>query len=268
MLTDEVIPFKSPEQYLSTDFVSKRNMAAWIKQQPLVAAQDYCRNLLIKRKEKKNLVYSPSQVELRSLPMPSIITYQNLFGDYYKLCEGLGFKNKYRNTNQFKWVNINSAFNEIIIDSRESLPLHIEHPTQIQCLNYGDYALDKPELNQRIFIERKEIKDAINSFTKNLERFIKEIGRAEQDAANLIVIVELSLSDALSFNYIPYIKRFTKLTPEFLFRNIRDLIQNYNIQFLFVKNKQESAEMVKKILLSNGEIKNYDVQLLYDEKKL
>lgn len=55
LLTGETINFKTKDQYLNSDFNDKNNMKKWLKEQPLDRAQEYCRNLLIKRKKDKNL---------------------------------------------------------------------------------------------------------------------------------------------------------------------------------------------------------------------
>ena len=103
----------------------------------------------------------------------------------------------------------------------------------------------------------------------NLDRFKREIERAKEDNANLIVLIEDSLSRALSFNYLPYISRKIKATPEFIFKNTRDLIQEYpHIQFLFVNGRKESVRVMKKIFFSECLYKKMDLQLAYDRKLL
>ena len=94
--TNELIKFKNKEQYFSSDFNNKRNLKSWLKKIPLSDAREYCKNLLIKRKEEKNLVYSLSEVELRTLPIPPIPFYEELFGSYYELCGEIGYKNKFK----------------------------------------------------------------------------------------------------------------------------------------------------------------------------
>ena len=88
--TNELIKFKNKEQYFSSDFNNKRNLKNWLKKIKPSEAKEYCRDLLVKRKEEKKLVYSPTEVELRTLPLPPIPFYEELFGSYYKLCEELG----------------------------------------------------------------------------------------------------------------------------------------------------------------------------------
>ena len=92
--TRELIKFKNKEQYLSADFNNKRNLKSWLKQVSMEKAKKYCRGLLTKRKREKGIKYTPTEVELRTLLVPPIHYYQIIFGDYYKLCEEIGFENK------------------------------------------------------------------------------------------------------------------------------------------------------------------------------
>ena len=78
LLTNDLINFKTKEQYFNSDFNDKNNMKKWLKGQPIENAQEYCKKLLIKRKENKNLTYSPTQVELRTIMAPSIIFYNKI----------------------------------------------------------------------------------------------------------------------------------------------------------------------------------------------
>jgi hypothetical protein len=73
----------------------------------------------------------------------------------------------------------------------------------------------------------------------------------------------------LSFQYLDYVSKKIKVTPEFVFFNVRELIQKYsNVQFLFVDGRADCVKIMKKIFFSNGEYKKYDLQLMYDLKLL
>ncbi len=92
----KIIKFKNKDQYLSADFNNKGNLKKWLKKAPLETAKRYCKALLTKRKREKELRYTPTEVELRTLMVPPIPYYQLMFGDYYALCEEIGFENKFR----------------------------------------------------------------------------------------------------------------------------------------------------------------------------
>ena len=61
-------------------------------------------------------------------------------GGYYKICEELGFKNKYIEPKIFfQEADENKT---IIIDSREQLFLKISKNYEIGALPYGDYSIN------------------------------------------------------------------------------------------------------------------------------
>ena len=72
----KIIKFKSKDYYFNTEFNTRTNQLKWLDSLPKEEAESYLKKLLIDRKEKKNLIYSPCQVELRSTPIPSIISYE------------------------------------------------------------------------------------------------------------------------------------------------------------------------------------------------
>jgi hypothetical protein len=270
LLTGEIINFKSKDQYFNSDFNDKNNMKKWLKEQSLEKAKEYCRNTLIRRKEEKNITYSPSQIELRTIMSPSIISYNKIFEDYYDLCSSIGFENKFvhpRNiSNQFK---LKLKQNDTIyVDTREQNWLKFNIPFEIKTLPYGDYTCSNDNCN--CYIERKSLSDFISTLSSgNLERFNNEILKAKKDGAYLIVIVEEKLSNALSFPYLPYISKKIKATPEFIFHNVRNLIQNYkNLQFLFVNGRSEMKRIIECIFGSKCFYKKIDLQLAYDMKLL
>lgn len=267
-LTKEEIPFKNKDQYFDTDFVNKTNLSKYIKTVDREEVKKYCVDFLLRRKEKKNLQYFPSQVELKSLIAPTMTSFFNLFGcDYYKLCEEVGLKPRFSTVLNEK-VSIGSPSGLLLIDSREQKPLKFSKTKlKIQKLEYGDYTFLPNPYN--IFIERKSLKDFISTLSRDIDRFKKEIERAKENNAYLIILVEDSLCDCLSFNYLPYISKFSKLTPEFIFHNVRELLQSYlNIQFLFVSGRGAASKMVETVFLSGLDFRSFDNQFALERKLL
>jgi len=85
----------------------------------------------------------------------------------------------------------------------------------------------------------------------------------------LVVLVEEKLSNALSFQYLPYISKKIKATPDFIFHNVRTLVQEYdNLQFLFVDGRKEMKRIIEAIFSSKCFYKKIDLQLAYDMKLL
>lgn len=269
LLTGEIINFKTKEQYLNSDFNDKNNMKKWLKEQPLEQAQEYCRSLLIKRKKDKNLIYSPTQVELRTIMSPSIIFYNKIFDDYYDICSSIGLENKYIHpknvTHQFK--NKLSQRNLIYVDTREQSWLKFDIPFELKTLPYGDYTSD---IDQNCYIERKSLSDFISTLsTKNIDRFKNEIDKANKNNAYIVVIIEEKITNALNFKYLPHISKKIKVSPDFIFHNVRELLQTYkNLQFLFVDGREEMKRVIMAIFASKEKYKNVDLQLAYDLKML
>jgi len=270
LLSGETINFKNKEQYFNSDFNDKNNMKKWLKDQPIEKAQEYCKSLLIKRKADKNIVYSPTQVELRTIMSPSVIFYNKIFNNYYDLCSEVGLENKFVHpkdiTNQFK--NKLTVRDIIYVDTREQSWLKFDIPFEIKTLPFGDYSCSND--NCDCYIERKSLSDFISTLSiGNLDRFKNEITKAKKNNAYLIVVIEEKLTNALSFQYLPHISKKIKATPEYIFHNVRQLIQDYdNLQFLFVDGKNEMKRIIESIFSSKCFYKKIDLQLAYDLKIL
>jgi len=274
--TGDIIKFKNKDQYLNTEFNSRTNLRMWLKSISVEEAQEYCKGLLIKRIEQKNIEYAPTQVELRSIMSPPIPYYNKIFGDYYSVCEDLGLKNKYLAP---KEIICGSEYQKpeytIYVDTREQRPLKFNRPIELKALKYGDYAFSDRRATCNCYVERKSLVDLIGTISGGYDRFCKEIERSIEDEANLIVVVEAKLINALNFNHIRKAHDKTKVyskiraTPEFIFHRIRKLCQEYpTIQFLFVDGRKESARIIEKIFTSGCIYKKIDLQLAYDSKIL
>jgi len=266
LLTGELINFKNKDYYFSNDFNNKNSMKKWLSQQDSSIQKSYLKKFLVQRKEKHNLTYAPTEVELRSITSPPVPYYHKLFLDYYGLCGEIGLKNKYEYPKEELKSSIIDGF-KIFIDTREQMPLVIDYPTEVKGLKFGDYAINDPE--NKCYIERKSISDFIGTMSGGYERFCREIERSVAAEANLIVLVERPLQECLSFQYLNYVSKKIKVTPEFVFFNVNELIEKYsNVQFLFVVGREECVRIIKKVFFSKGEYKKYDLQLMYDLKLL
>jgi len=270
LLTGETINFKTKDQYLNSDFNDKNNMKKWLKEQSLDKAQEYCKNLLIKRKKDKNLIYSPTQIELRTIMSPSIIFYNKIFDNYYDICSSIGLENKFIHPNNItsQFQNKLTTKDTIYVDTREQSWLKFDIPFEIKTLSFGDYSCSNENCN--CYIERKSLSDFISTLSvKNFDRFKNEIEKAQKNNSYLIVIVEEKLASALSFQYLPHISKKIKATPEYIFHNVRSLIQEHsNLQFLFVDGRNEMKRAIESIFASKCFYNKVDLQLAYDMKLL
>jgi len=270
LFSGETINFKNKEQYFNSDFNDKNNMKKWLKNQTIEKAQEYCRSLLVKRKADKNIIYSPTQVELRTIMSPSVIFYNKIFNDYYDLCSEVGLQNKFVHpkniAHQFR--NKLTTKDTIYVDTREQSWLKFDIPFEIKTLPFGDYSCSND--NCDCYIERKSLSDFISTLSiGNLDRFKNEIIKAKENNAYLVVLIEEKLTNALSFQYLPHISKKIKATPEYIFHNVRQLIQDYdNLQFLFVDGKNEMKRVIESIFSSKCFYKKIDLQLAYDLKIL
>tara|TARA_B100000131_G_C18117523_1_gene611791 strand:- start:2183 stop:3136 length:954 start_codon:yes stop_codon:yes gene_type:complete len=274
--TGEIIKFKNKTQYFSSKFNSKTNLRMWLKKQPEQEAKKFCEEILQERIIDKDLKYSPCQVELRSLMFPPVQYYNELFNTYYDLCSKLGLKSKYYNAFELivgeEWAD---PKHKIYIDTREQKSLRFDRPIEIKKLNFGDYSFSSREASGNCYVERKSLTDFVGTMSGGLDRFKKEIQRAKESEAYLVILVEAKYNDALHFDQIRrkgtnsrlYSK--IRINPEFIFHNVRNLIQeNEHIQFLFVEGRKEASRIVEKIFTSGGGVKKIDLQLFYDLGKL
>jgi len=269
MLTNEKIPYKDRGS-LNKNFVDKGNLKEWIGIQDNQTAGDYCEEILTRRKREKSLIYTPTQIELRSLGFPSIVTYNRLHKDYYDLCGRLGFRNKHLQLTEIdkNIFNMPHALDPnptqkpvILIDTREQQPLNFEFETKVQKLPYGDYAL---EGDDDLCIERKSLEDFVGTMgPKNLDRFIREIERAGANDTNIVVVVDSLLDECMDFDLSAKSRGKARITPEYIFHNVRELLQSYPfLQFLFVNGRKRASRVIEKILYFKPT--DIDLQLAYD----
>jgi len=264
-LTMELIEFKNPEQYKLTDFQNKINLRKYLESKTKKEGLDYLEWWIYKRKELKNLIYSMGEFECKSLCFPSISYIQKKFGEdcYDYICSINKLILKY-NYKQILETDNNKELN-FICDSREQNLLKFPN-VQISTLNYGDYSIENN--NDRIFIERKSLTDAISSLSGGYERLNREIDRSKLDNGYLIFLIEEKYSNLQSFEYMPHIH--SKCNWIFISHQIRELIQKYplNIQFLAVDGRKEAVRVIEKIFRLKNNIRNIDLQFFYNKKDL
>jgi hypothetical protein len=263
LLTKEPLEFKTKEHYFNNWFSNRTNCIKYIKELPNEAREKFICDLIENRKRIKGIKYLPSQVELRSCVLPSIIFLEKLGYCYNDIGHKVNLINKYDYT--IDKLNFHNEPLEIICDTREQTPLNFKKSKIIiNGLNYGDYTC-KSHFNN-VFIERKSPTDFINTFSSQVERFEKELDRAKTIDATILVLVEFDFNDALGFNHVPYIKKRTNITPDFVFHNVRKLCQKYtNVQFAFVDGRKKMVELIEKIYSCEQNIRVIDLQYAIDK---
>ncbi len=267
--SNEPIPFKTKDQYLSTDFLTRTNLKKFLDGHSNPEAREYCLQYLKARKEHKGLIYIPTQVELRSIIYPNWSYLNQLFEHkFHAECLKLGLAPRFANCYEEKDFHAETEahiYESVIIDTREQQPLKLPKFSKNK-LDFGDYALTHPEKNKFSYIERKSLGDLVTTVGSSFERFVKEFERAEIAGAYLFVLIEEKITNCLNFNHLPWVSKKIRFTPEYIFHNIRTIIQQFpKSQFLFVDGRVEAKRVALKLLYSNGEYQQVDCQWLYDE---
>lgn len=262
------IRFDTVESYSYIDFNSRQNLSLWLKKVSKQEAQTYLTDWFRKRKLRKHLEYAPTQVELRGLPVPGMSYLNELFGSYYKFAGDLGFKLRFNQVGfSGAWKDFEKG-HSIVVDTREQMPLVFKMQSQSEKLDFGDYKLNDAKFSHNCHIERKNTSDLYGTLLKGFPRFCKEIERAAEANAYLIILVEEPFRSIASFStYLARMNRSVHISPAVIYHNIRRLYHKYpHIQFLFVENRSEATRAVELLFRSNGEFKKVDLQFAYDSR--
>lgn len=268
LLTGEDIPFKTIEQYLSTDFLNKSNMRKWIQQNP-EKGRAWAIDWLKKRKESKNLIFAPTQAELRSLECPSMAYYDRV-GGYYNITNELGFAPRFVDETPVFGRDISEA--TLIQDTREQNPISLSLKTEVRKLDAGDYGLAAP-YDQGIYIERKSLNDFVGSLSlrkierkkkgedSSYERLSRELERAQNSGHYIIMLVEASIDDAMNFNKLDWMK-YSKVAPAHIFKNMRDLLIKYPLcfQVIFANGRADTARKMIRLFQMGEQVKRVDLE--------
>jgi len=265
LLTGAKIEFKNYNQYFSTCFVHKNNMKKYCLNDP-AKGLEFGINYLKERVARKGVRKAFHQVELKSLPCPTIKFFQE-FGDYNKICEDMGLKAQFDYTKelQFEYNNLDKAV--VNFDTREQQIIKFNKvKSELKTLKYGDYSINEP-YNSGIFIEKKSISDFVTSFGKDYQRLRREFERCKEAGHYMVVLVLKPFSKALGFDY-QFETRYAKVSPDYVFGNVREIIKEFNnVQFLFI-DKERAEEIVLKIFQMGKFVKNFDLQYNLDCKLL
>ncbi len=265
LFDNSLIKFKNKEFYFNSDFNSKTNLRNWLLKAYPDDVKSYLKDYLVNRKEKKGLIYAPSQVELRSLPIPGIKYFNDVFGDYNELCLSLGFKVRFKqkNFNKKSFTNVDNKF--IFKDSREQLGLDFNNRVRTKGLKFGDYSMK----GCSIVIERKSLGDFWGTLTGGYERFCREIDRAKEANSYLVVVIEEPFNEVYAYPYRRQVYGKIKISPEMPLHNMREIMQKYeNVQFLFVDNREEASKTIELIFSAGEQCRDIDLQYHKDIGKL
>lgn len=247
--------FQNFDKYFLNDFSSKDEMRDYFKTLKDSDIVSYCKELLVRRKEIKQWIYTPSYVELKTVFCPSTVFYDKiLFGGYYEFCKSIGFQPKFVKPIESFLLPTDDLL--IDVDTREQTALPFKH-FQLKTLPFGDYTIS----GSNVYIERKSLVDFIGSFGKGLPRIKDEIWRAKQAGVYIIVLVEEKLDFALNYDKVQSKKRHSKASPDYIFHNVREIMQTFdNVQFVFGDSREKCQKLVLFFLANSKNIQYIDIQ--------
>lgn len=261
--TGQPIPFKDRDQYLETDFISPDHMKSWLKAASREERAEYTLHLMKERVSSKGLSFAMGDTELQSLGWPRARFFEGL-GDYPSACEKWGLKRRFDYASD---TLVLLQPKPLIIDTREQVKTalaFLNTPTIRQKLEYGDYALQS---DQTVAIERKALNDLIGTLIGGYDRFVHEIERCQEVGGYLVVLCETDIQSALHFDEIPKIREHTKVGPQVVFYNIRELSQKYGdtLQFAFCNDRLHMTRVIAAVLNWGDAVRSMDLQHLINE---
>lgn len=256
LYTKEPLIYKNEEQYFNNDFNTRENLIEYflICSDPL----QFCLDFFRKRKARKGLIYAPSHIELKSYIAPSVRAIEKRGINYNELMDKVGLINRF-NYGINKLETIDNEELIIVKDTREQKPLKFNVKTETSKLDFGDYVCLGSYFSN-IYIERKSLPDFIGTLCpKNIERFKKEIERAENLNSFIFIIIESNFNQSFKFNKLSHIH--SQVSPDFVFHNLRLIMEQFsNCQFLFCNGRIDAARIIEKIFRIKNQIKNIDLQ--------
>lgn len=265
-MTKELIEYKNPVQYLTAIFNNRNNLIDFCLKNKDIDSYIVYQALFLSihlRTKEKGYKKIPSTVEARTSLLPSPALVINCGFDYVgqSLCK-LSLKLNFDYIKQK--LTFDSGEEYLLIDTREQKPLDFDCKTLVTKLDFGDYT--SRSHYKKVFVERKSLVDLYGTLSSGYDRFLKELERCKEMDSYLVIVVEDSIETLLDKNSVPV---QSKITPEFIAHRVREICQGYDCaQFLFVKNRNEMNNIVRKIFLINTPIKGIDLQWAYDLKLL
>ena len=262
-LYNKTIPFKNVKQYFDTDFLNRQEIVEWSLNEDKKTTSEYLKKLLINRKNKKNITYSLSEVELELCDFPNIECFKHVFGSYSKICDSIGLKNVLNKNLPSDFFESNNEELKIFIDTREQKPISFQNEEAMK-LDFGDYTCAAPHYDYT-YIDRKSEGDFKSTLSgENFERFKRELDRARQFNSYIFILIESDIQRIKKNNvFSPY-----KSKLPYIWHNVKEIAQDYKdcCQFVFAGNRKGLKKLIPKILLNGKSIWNVDIQYFINLK--
>ena len=262
--TGDLLPFKSLDQYMSSYFANIKEEEAWLKEAPLERVKKYCLVQYQEYKKIKNKKSAPYYNEVATRKLPSVETCAKAFGSYGLFCKSLGLEPTFKKglTKDF-WTADTSAL-RVMIDTREQQPFVIENSFKSK-IDVGDYAATGDHYDYT-YVDRKAQGDFISTLSKSsFERFRREMERCRNLDVQLYIVVEGSIEDIR--NRKAY-KR-NQASVEHTFHNMRLIQEEFSdvCQFVFARDRDDAADITKRILFFGKKIWGVDMQYYVNNRK-
>ena len=118
--------FKNIKQYLSADFLNRKELLNWCAEADKDEVAEYIKEMLVQRVKEKSLVYAPNHIELELRDLPSMDIYKNIFGSYNAFCKELGIQPMFGKNlpKQFFEEDVDESM-KIFIDTREQKTIKV-----------------------------------------------------------------------------------------------------------------------------------------------
>jgi ERCC4-type nuclease len=141
---------------------------------------------------------------------------------------------------------------EIIVDTRERLPIFKGKGVILRKLEEGDYST--PFLEDKVVIERKSPIDLYGSIVQGHIRFADEIMRTRLLDKKMYVVVECEKDTFISKRF--HGAYFLKLRPPILVSIISAIEAKYFVIFVWCKNRQDVKNKILDIIKINNKLYN------------
>lgn len=263
--SNDLIVYKEKEQYFESDFNSRENFAAWLAENySSPDVKSYCFKNLKERFDRKNLCFLPSQIELKSVTVPTISGFEKICGGIDQFLKELPLWNIPYRFDYQGIPEIDKKQNlEIYVDTREQLPLDFGCKTVKMKLSAGDYTCAAPYYSD-VFIERKSLPDLAGTLGGGRERFEREIERSKELGFYLVVVIETIFSEILNYSHPHRFGR--RINGAHLAHEIREIMTKHsNVQFVCAGSRKRAPILIENIFRLKENAKRFDLEYLKDK---
>ena len=258
------IKFKTAKQYLSDDFVNRKELLDWCLSAKEKEVKDYIKKILQERIKDKGLSYGPSHLELEINGLPGVDIYKKFFGSYSAVCKELRIEPMFSKKipDNFFETDVDSSM-KIFIDTREQKPLKFSNSEDMK-LDFGDYTA-AGDFYSYTYIDRKSEGDFKSTLSSgNLDRFKRELDRAREFNSYVFVVIESNLEKIKKRNVFAS----HRVNLPYIWHNMRLISHEYKdvCQFVFAQSRKGSEKIIPKILKYGRRMWDVDLQYFIDQK--